>query len=265
MRLRSSLLLIVLAACDPPYDPILICHNANCAGTGRYADDTIEGLAESLALRSDGRPIIDGVEIDTYLYWDGAQSHCLFAHDDLEPELAASPRAAAAMVAEHLHGPTPAWNGERFYLKVELKPTVAGTNLFHTGPQLQQHAECVLDAIEVAVAGSTVPVTVILDSTNECLHDELQLRLTERSWDLEVLYSGPLVPSRECQPVPLDIRTIRAESWRDDSLESLRPIMVWLDADAENTEALKIDYYLRPEYVASSHAPFVRGWIEGFQ
>ncbi|MBL9018784.1 MAG: hypothetical protein JNL83_31650 [Myxococcales bacterium] len=272
MHLRSSLIAVALAACEPPYEPIVICHNANCAGTGRHADDSIEGLSESLALRLDGRSILDGVELDTYLYWDGAASHCLFAHDDRDPGASATPLEAAAIVAEHLGAAGAAWNGERFYLKIELKPTVAGVDLFHTGAQLHQHAECAIDAVAAAVESPSIPVTVIFDSTSECLHDEVVLRLAQPKYqslvdrdDLTFEYSGPLVPTRQCIPVPLDIRTVRVESWRDNSLGGLRPIMVWLDAGADNTEALKINRYLRPEYIATSRAQFVRGWITGFQ
>src|SRR3954468_23925597 len=175
LRHRSSLIVLaMLSGCMPEYDTLLICHTANCAGTGLHEDDTLDGLTESLALRTDGRPTFDGVEVDTYLYFDGTESICLFAHDDLAPALAAAPGQAASLIADFLDQDDVSWNGERFYLKVELKPTVAGTNYFHDSEQLQQHASCALQLVADAVARSHHQVTVILDSTSECLHDELQ-------------------------------------------------------------------------------------------
>jgi hypothetical protein len=271
MRLRSSLLLVCLvSACYPDVDPILICHNGNCAGTGLYEDDTVEGLTESLALVTDGRPTFDGMDMDTFLYFDGTKSECFFAHDDLHPETFVSPRVPAQMIADYLQNDVVSWNGERFFFKVELKPTVAGANLFHTGQQLQQHAECVLDLVSVAVANSRHPVTVILDSTSECIHNELRYRIMQPEWqslatnpNVQLLFSGPVVPARECIPSPLDIHSFYVRGWHDNAVDAVRPIMAWLDARSENSETLKIIRHLRPEYVASSSIQFTRGWLTG--
>src|SRR4051812_41589495 len=79
MTPRTSLLVVALAACDRP-DAIVICHNANCAEPADPAhDDTIAAMRESLALELDGRPVIDGIEVDTF--WRGADDVCLYAHD----------------------------------------------------------------------------------------------------------------------------------------------------------------------------------------
>ena len=272
MSLRSSALLACLAGCYPEVNPLVICHNGNCAGTGKYEDDTVEGFAESLALLTDGRPTWDGMDMDTFLYYDGTQSTCWFAHDDTHPERFVDPRVPAEMIAEHLQKDVPSWNGERFYFKVELKPTVAGSNLYHTGQQLQQHAECVLDLVNAAVANSRHPVTVILDSTSECIHNELRYRVEQPEWqplvtnpNVGILFSGPVVPKRECIPTPLDIRSFYVRGWHDGAIDAIRPAMVWMDGRSENSETLKIVRRLRPEYLATSVAPFVRGWIEGYQ
>jgi hypothetical protein len=258
----------------PEYDPIVICHNGNCANTGKE-DDSMEALAESLALTWDGRPSYDGVEIDTFLFFNAefGDSVCLFAHDDSKPENDAVPRRAAELVNAQLKKDVPSWNGERFYLKIELKPTVAGGDFFHDGDQLRQHAECALDMAQVAVAGARVPVTVIFDSTAECLHNELQNLLAHDpafgdfvdNQNIEILFSEAVTPTRKCTPPHIDIRTFFVRDWHDTEVESMRPAMVWLDAHSENTETLKIIRHLRPEYVATSAVQFVRGWVEGYQ
>lgn len=271
---RSSLLVCALAGCMPEYDPLLICHNANCAGGGPELDDTMSALRDSLALEYDGRPMFDGIEIDTFLFFDGrtSASTCLFAHDSLDPASAATPNDAAALVAEHLARPVASWNGERFYLKVELKPTVDGANDFHTAKQAIQHVGCVLDMVEVATRGTQTPVTVIFDSTSECLHRDLQDELAiearaamRENPMLELVHSGPIVAERNCIRFDPDIRTFFVRAWRDTEIEAIRPVMVWLDRRSENTETLKIIRHLRPEFVTTSAAPYVRGWIEGFQ
>jgi len=269
MSLRSSLL-VFLVGCVPVYDPIVICHNANCDGSGLHDDDSIEGLRASLALTFRGTPAFDGVEIDTFLHFNETTqtSRCLFAHDE-DAENPNTPNDAALLVAKHLQQPQPMWNGERFYLKVEMKPTVSGSDKFHTAKQTIQHVNCVLDMIEVATRDSTWPVTVIIDSTSECLHNDFKdLRaegppITNPLVTIE--HSGPIVPVRYCQDNELDVRTFFVRDWRDSEIEVIRPAMVWMDARSENTETLKIIRHIRPEYVTTSKLPFVRGWIEGYR
>jgi len=273
MRPRSSLLAFALAGCAvdaPAPDPIVICHNANCAGTDRFHDDTLEGLEESLALVTDGRPMFDGLEMDTFLYFDGTQSRCLFAHDDLAPETAPSLEIAGDMLADHLQKDVASWNGEQFYWKVELKPTVAGTDLFHTAQQLQQHAACSLALVAQVAARSRHRLTVLFDSTTECIHNELKYQLDQPTWaalrdnpNVEILHAGPVVPERKCIPVDLDVRTFYVRRWRDNSVDAFRPAMIWMDARSENTETVRIIQHLQPEYIATSTAPFVRGWLQG--
>lgn len=275
MSRRSSVLVALgLAGCMPAYDPIVICHNGNCDGTGAFEDDTLDALRASLALADGERPLFDGIELDTFLFFNARtkQSTCLFAHDDLDPEGAARPIEAAQLVAEHLQKPLVSWNGERFYLKIELKPTVTGTENFHTASQAIMHAQCVLEMAHAATQRSPVPVTVIFDSTTECLHTEIEERRMLDEWlplttnpNVELLHSGPIVATRACIPVELDVRTFHVRAWRDTEIESIRPAMVWLDRNSENTETVKIIRHIRPEYVTTSAVPYVRGWVEGYQ
>lgn len=256
----------------PDIDPIVICHNTNCAGTEKYEDDTLEGLQESLALEQDGKPMYDGVEADTYLYFDGTTSRCLFAHDTHNLEETATPRQAAEMLAAHLQKDVVSWNEEKFYLKLELKPTVYGTDEFHSAQQLTQHAKCALDMAQTAVADSRHPVQIIFDSMSECLLNELQYQLTMPEWaalannsNVEILYSAQVVPSRACVPSRVDIRSINVRGWRDVPTDAIRPFMVWLDQHSENTETMKIMRHLNPEYISTSELPFVRGYVEGYR
>ena len=279
MRLLSSLLVSALAlgagcatALYPDLDPLVICHNTNCSGTKLYADDTLEALEESLALVTDGRPSFDGMEADTYLYFDGKQSTCLFAHDLTHLEAPATPREAADLLNAHLQKDVASFNGERFYLKLELKPTVYGTDAFHSAQQLAQHAKCGLDMARQATLNSRHPVTIIFDTMSECILNELQFQIAQPEWaelanapNLEILYSAQVVPARACIPARVDIRSINVRSWRDTPVDAIRPFMVWLDSHSESTETMKIVQHLDPEYISTSEVPFVRGYVEGLR
>jgi len=262
---------VFLVGCVPVYDPIVICHNGNCDGSGAYLDDSMDGLAASLATTYRGKPAFDGVEIDTFLFYDASldTSTCLFAHDALDPTTAATPNDAAALVAEHLTKPIVSWNEERFYLKVEIKPTVAGTGDFHLADQTIQHVQCVLDMIEVATKDTTWPVTVIIDSTSECMHRDFERQRakfpTITNPFVTIEHSGPVVPVRNCLDFKPEIRTFFVRDWRDTEIEAIRPAMVWMDRRSENTETVKIIRHIRPEYVTTSTVPYVRGWIEGYR
>src|SRR5688572_14952421 len=102
--LALMMLMTLLAACDRP-NVRVICHNANCHGpTDPAHDDTISALEASLALAYDGRPAIDGIEVDSF--WVGAESICVFAHDLDEPRT--TPMIEAAnLIAGHFAKPGP--------------------------------------------------------------------------------------------------------------------------------------------------------------
>src|SRR5512139_622305 len=98
MRSRLVVVLALVGACDRP-QPLVICHNGNCASPDVSRDDTLSALDESLALTFDGIPAVDGVEWDTF--WFGAENRCLFAHD-LDGDTMVPASAAAEVVAAHL-------------------------------------------------------------------------------------------------------------------------------------------------------------------
>src|SRR5688500_15285581 len=101
--------LISLAApgcVDRPKGTWVMCHNANCAGPpDPERDDRLESLSESLALTYEGRPLLDGVEID--VFWHGAAGRCLFAHDHESAPSSDEARAAGEAIAEYVRRPGP--------------------------------------------------------------------------------------------------------------------------------------------------------------
>ena len=95
----TAALALALGACDRP-NVLVVCHNSNCAEPADPdMDDTIVALRESLALRLDGGPVLDGIELD--LFWRGADGVCLLAHD-LAGGITDLASDAATVVAGHL-------------------------------------------------------------------------------------------------------------------------------------------------------------------
>jgi hypothetical protein len=162
---RSSFPLLVLglvfgaAACSRE-QPLLFCHNGNCAQpTSPSSDDTLAALADSLALRYRGRPVIDGVELD--LTWDGPANggagRCAFSHH----VTASAPAAleAAQLIVRHLESQAiTSWNGEWFHLQLELKRDVDASGASHSPAQALAHVGCALDVID-SVEGAVTEAT----------------------------------------------------------------------------------------------------------
>ncbi|MBA2664639.1 MAG: hypothetical protein H0U74_20295 [Bradymonadaceae bacterium] len=142
--------LLLIAGCADEYSPRVICHNSNCVEPASPDDDdTLEALAASLALEGeDGRPLIDGVEIDTF--WYGATNRCLFAHDLADPTRADDAPAAVALINDFLSeragdGRHTTRQAEEFSVFIELKGHVALSKADkHSPAQRQQHAACAI-------------------------------------------------------------------------------------------------------------------------
>lgn len=147
-----ALVLVALAACSRP-SPLVLCHNANCVGPDTEHDDDLPTLQRSLAQTYDGLPALDGAEIDTF--WWGAESRCLFAHD-LSHGTDVSANDAAMVIAAYLAAhDRVTYSGERFTMLMELKPNVGESfSDAHTPEQYAQHATCLLDAIDIILAGA---------------------------------------------------------------------------------------------------------------
>jgi hypothetical protein len=143
LRSAATALLTALAACKQP-QPIVICHNANCGEpTDPARDDTLPALRDSLALVDDtGRPIIDGMEIDSF--FRAADSACLYAHDPSDFAENTPATAPAMEIAAHFAEPGQlTFAGTPFHVLHELKAYVsANTQDRHTPAELDLHAQC---------------------------------------------------------------------------------------------------------------------------
>lgn len=161
MSLAAALGLAAISGCEQPQTAV-VCHNANCAApVDPSRDDTLEALSESLALEYDGRPLLDGVEID--LLWSAAGATCSMAHDfgqsDPTPAL-----DAAAELASYLGAPGPVtFGGGSFYVKLELRPEVDAGGRGHTDSEAMAHAQCALD-VEAVIRATGRDVEIYFDS-----------------------------------------------------------------------------------------------------
>lgn len=123
--------------------PIVICHNANCGEpTDPARDDTLPAFRESLALEDYGRPVIDGIELDSF--WRGSDDVCLYAHD-VSDFAENTPATAPALELANFFarsGPI-SFSDEPFLVLLELKAFVsASTKDHHTPAQRVAHARC---------------------------------------------------------------------------------------------------------------------------
>lgn len=139
-----------LAACTQPH-PLVICHNANCVEpTDPERDDTLPAFRESLALQDNGRPVIDGIELDSF--WRGADNVCLYAHDVsnfAENTPATAPAEELALHFARNQRITFADDTE-FVALLELKSFVsANTKDRHTPEQRILHARCAWDIYKI--------------------------------------------------------------------------------------------------------------------
>jgi len=145
------------AGCSNPR-PLVFCHNANCAQpTDPSHDDTLEALQASLALRYRDRPVIDGVEMD--LFWNGQANNgagrCELAHELMSTPQAGADEAARILADNLRQYSVVSWNGQWFYLQMELKPYVGSYGTKHTPEQAIAHVECALDVVDTLESAAT--------------------------------------------------------------------------------------------------------------
>jgi hypothetical protein len=254
----------------------VICHNANCASPDVTRDDTIATLTESLALARSGVPVLDGMEFDTF--WYGADSRCLFAHD-LVNDTSTPASAAAGVIADYLAGTTRAsWNGERFYVFIEMKPQVGPSySDAHTPQQYIDHAECALDAVDQILVGAragghaTTFGFVTGDPTQlEVLAARPRWTSLEADPDVELLQIGDIfAPYSSVVPTIADYTHIDAVEYHPDfmTLEH-RETYRSLDIDlvqwslVTTTEALAAIDQWEPRFAVTNEAMLVRRWAE---
>src|SRR5437868_1058413 len=137
------------AGCGQP-NTLVICHNANCGEpTDPARDDTLPAFRESLALEDNGRPVIDGIELDSF--WRGADGVCLYAHDVSDFAENTPAIAPAQELANHFAQPGPiGFSDQPFLVLLELKAFVsADTKDRHTPAQRTAHAQCAWDIYRI--------------------------------------------------------------------------------------------------------------------
>ncbi len=264
---------MVTVGCARP-DPLVICHNGNCAGAVDVErDDTLDALRESLAVAVSGRPALDGVEIDTV--WNGAQERCIFAHEvrDDAPEVS----AAGDLVADHLMTATPpSWNGDLFVLKIELKPVVGPDRQEHDASQAVQHADCALAlaaSVMDAAAAAGVEVEVIADSSDDGLlravasrprWTEIPRRRLSADFGAPWPFTHDTPPLSEFSGVALDVIEFHPEWLADADVEAFRSLgvdfVIWMFS--VTPELLASIRNFDPEYVNTGEAELMRRWIE---
>jgi hypothetical protein len=143
-----------LAGCSQPH-PIVICHNANCGEpTDPARDDTLPAFRESLALEDRGRPVIDGIELDSF--WRGSDGVCLYAHDVSNFAENTPATAPAVELAVHFTKDGPITFADTpFLVLLELKAYVsADTKDRHTPEQRTRHALCAWDIYKIIAAAA---------------------------------------------------------------------------------------------------------------
>jgi hypothetical protein len=270
---------LALAGCDRPRVR-LICHNANCVEpTDPANDDTLEALAESLALEFDGKPALDGIEIDSF--WRGTDGVCLFAHDLDAPRITPMTEAAAA-IAAHLARPAPlTFSGAPLRVFVELKSHVGvDKSERHTPEQLVQHAACAWD-VYTTIANAAVAngheVEIIFGAFNP---DLLRTVLAMQPASLPVpyrftaIYGIPKPLDSETRPLddyaglPIGVIEMHAQWIHDAQLEGYLTaagdkdieLVLWMFSATVETLAA-IEQY-EPDMVNTSEARLMRGWLE---
>lgn len=277
MRPACSALIAIaaLAACERPAT-LVICHNANCAEpVDPENDDTLAALEESLALTYEGRPAIDGVEIDSF--WRGEDDTCLFAHDLVNAPMTAAIEPANA-IAAHLATPGPlTFSGEPFRVMIELKSVTSNdTTSRHTAVQRDLHARCAWD-MYAAISNAAVAHDREVSVTFSAFAPELLRALianapvaapTPYRYGVVLGVPAPLDDqTRELGDyagIPIGLVEVHNQWLTDGQFEAIEgmgaELAFWMFSATVETFAA-IDQY-EPAVVVASEAQLVRRWLE---
>ena len=272
--MRGELLVgLVLVACERPPQPILICHNANCAGPVDSArDSTLAALDTSLALRRDGRPPFDGIELD--LVWHAASGSCRFAHDGDAGGAAPVAQLAAERVADHLAREAwVTWRSEAFHLFVDLKPPDSAARL--------DHATCALDVAATVATGAAAgqhALEVVITSKSSALLAAVRAepRFAVGLGPDVVLHLGgdlgiPRPLGGDTRPLAdydtalgLEVMGYNADFTTQAQHQAIRALELepaqWMSTTT--VETLDAIERYRPTYVLASEVPLLRAWLE---
>jgi len=254
----------------------MICHNSNCAEpTDPENDDSIEALDESLALVQDGRPIIDGTEID--LFWRASDSQCIFAHDlaSARTELATT---TAQVLADHLATPGPVTFGDGpFQLFIELKAFVGvEKSQRHTPEQRMLHAACMWEfyktVTDAAIANGRDMKVFIASFSPELLAEVIRQTPAAVPFPpgYEAFYGVPRPLDSETRPLsdyaglPIQYVEMHSQWIIDSQYEGLISSGIHIGFfmfSATEEHFAAIEQY-EPEWVNTSEARLMRRWLE---
>jgi hypothetical protein len=279
MRLpsRLALLVVALGGCENARpESLVICHNANCVEpTDPEADDTLAALEESLALTYGGRPLLDGVEIDSF--WKGDEDLCLFAHDLDNAERVPAEDAASAL-AEYIARPGPlTYSGRPFQIFIELKGSVGiSESEKHSPAQRALHAGCawgMYDIIATAATAEGQDVEVVFTSFEPALLVAMR-QLEPPALAIRARFGGI-----QGIPLPLDGQTDSLDDYAGSGIDLVEVHPSWmLDGQLEAIQSAElelvfwmfeatveifaaIDHY-EPTMIETSEARLMRGWLE---
>jgi hypothetical protein len=273
MRL-TSLLLLALVACDRP-SALVICHNANCSDTvDPSRDDTIEALRDSLAVLDNGRPVIDGVEIDTF--WRSADATCLYAHD-LETDQTPALEPTVVLADHFATAPELTHGGGAFQIFVELKSHVSADKTdIHDDAELGLHARCAWDvytALATAAVANGRDIVVFFSAVNP---DLLRAVITERPANTPVpvkfgAFQGVPAPlDNQTRPIgdyagiPLDLVEMHAHWILDAQYEAVRSLGVDLGIFmfSATVETFAVIEQYEPTMIVTNEARLIRRWLD---
>ena len=265
---------LACAGCERPA-ALVICHNANCAEPADPEnDDTIGALRESLALELDGRPVIDGVEVDTF--WRGSDGVCLYAHDlDRDQTPALEP---ATELAAYFARPGPIAAGDQpFEVFVELKSHVSADKTDrHSPEQRALHAACAWQLYAViadAAVANGRDVIVVFSAFNP---DLLRAVIAQTPATTPVPVQLGAIQG---VPAPLDNQTQPLADYSGLALDEVEFHAQWiLDAqyEAAVSSGLAIGVFMfsataetfaaieqyAPTFVVTSEARLLRRWLQ---
>lgn len=278
MRRRSSVLLaalVALAACDRP-NVLVICHNANCVEpTAPEDDDTLPALESSLALEIEGRPVLDGVEVD--IFWRAEDSTCLFAHD-LEGARSTLSTELVPVFAVYFAQPgelTAA--GGPFRIFIEGKATVGvDASQRHTPEQFVLHATCIWDlytALADAAALHGRELEIVFGSFAPDLLRTLLATApptTPVPFRFEAYYGVPKPLDSETRPLsdyaglPIDIVEVHSQWLLDAQHEGLlsSDIELMFFGFSATVETFAAIEQYEPTMVITSEARLMRRWLD---
>jgi hypothetical protein len=265
------------SACDQLPHPLVICHNANCGEpTDPARDDTLPAFRESLALTENGRPVIDGIELDSFLR--GSDNVCLYAHDISDRTENTPATAPAIELAAHFAKPGPITFADTpFLVLLELKAFVStSTKDHHSAEQLVLHAKCAWDIYAIISKAAIDNDRTVVVEFQSFAPELLQAVLDNVPGPTPTPYKLGAIQG---VPSPFDDQSRPLSDYSGLPIRDIQFHPLWmLDAqhEAALTAGVEISFFwfsttseifaairrFRPDAVDTSEARLMRRWLE---